>query len=88
MSKYHKSFILIEFERGEKAGKYLKYHVRTPSIHQNINISLLLTLIALEGSFYTIFENFWKKWPFSRNNNTALIKQISLFDTALVMANT
>ena len=29
-----------------------------------------------------------KKWPGLHNNNTALIKQISLFDTALAMTNT
>ena len=29
-----------------------------------------------------------KKYPYSHNNNTALIKQISLFDTALVITNT
>ena len=31
---------------------------------------------------------FCEKCPCSHNNNTALIKQISLFDTALVMTNT
>ena len=33
-------------------------------------------------------RNLLKKYPCSHNNNIALIKQISLFDTALVMTNT
>ena len=47
-----------------------------------------LTLKVLRGggeAFYTIFENFRKKYTFLRNNKAALIKQISQFDTALVM---
>ena len=33
-------------------------------------------------------EKFSEKWPCSHNNNTALIKQKSQFDTASVMTNT
>ena len=36
----------------------------------------------------TIFEKNWKKLLFSYNNNTALTKQIYLFDTNLIMTNT
>ena len=35
------------------------------------------------GGKNTISNSVWKKCPCSPNHNTALIKQISLFDTAL-----
>ena len=44
---------------------------------------------SMGGGLYTPFSKILeKKCPFSRNDNTALIKQISMFDTALVMKNT
>ena len=52
----------------------------------NIHIIDALTLIVLEGGKKK--KHFQFLCPCSHNNNTALIKQISLFDTALVMTNT
>ena len=41
------------------------------------------------GAFYTIFAKLrTKKCPCSRNNDTAVAQQISLFETALVMTDT
>ena len=49
----------------------------------------LLNLIVLgEGLFGPCDVKFSEKCPCSHNNYTALIKQISLFDTALVITNT
>ena len=38
-----------------------------------------------EGVKLTMRRKIWKKVQFLHNNNTALIKQIFLFDTALVL---
>ena len=49
----------------------------------------LLTLTVMgEGLRKVMRRKFFEKSLFSPNNNTALSKQISLFDTDLVMANT
>ena len=49
----------------------------------------LLNLIVLgEGLFGPCDVKFSEECPCSHNNYTALIKQISLFDTALVITDT
>ena len=52
------------------------------------SITFSLTLMVLGRGNRPCSAKFREKWPCSHNNNTALIKQISLVDTALVMANT
>ena len=51
---------------------------------------LTLTLIVLGegGTIRPATQNFVKSALWSHNDNTALIKQISLFNTTLVMTNT
>ena len=53
------------------------------------NEDLLTLLLFGGGAFYTIFAKFRekKKCQWSHNNSTALIKQIFLFNSALVMTN-
>ena len=43
---------------------------------------------SIGGLFGSCDAKFSEKCPFSPNNDTALIKQISLFDAALAMKNT
>ena len=54
-----------------------------PKAKAKISLTLIVLGGGERGAFYTIVENLRKKSPFSRNNDTALIKQIPLFDTAL-----
>ena len=57
----------------------------------NLPVIKSLPLIILEGGGGQIEAHDAKiceKFPCSHNNHTALIKQISLFDTALVKTNT
>ena len=70
-------------------GLYNKRYMRTRSFDNGIYLSVIiwLTLIVLGLVIKTPFSKF-KKVPMLHNNNTALIKQISLFDTALVKTNT
>ena len=48
----------------------------------------LALLVLGEGEVESCSAKFCENCPCSHNNNTSLIKQISLFDTALAMTNT
>ena len=72
---------------------YIQIYTKNSSIGTSFDpVPTVLTLTALGGGGGQIghatqsFEE--KKCPCSHNNDTASIKQISLFDTALVMTNT
>ena len=62
-------------------------HLSPPGLPEPSNPPGTLTLIVF--AIYTLRRKFYfKKYPWSHNDNTALINHISLFDTALVMTNT
>ena len=55
---------------------------------EKFNLNFKLQHLPIPNSIVPCDAKFYKKCPCSHNNNTALVKQIFLFDTALVIKKT